>query len=76
MVLDYLNGTGECDEDMGTGPLYSLRDLEKGVIYAEGWLADGIKVEPFYRFRMDDFATWCREKIKAYNKKLCGRSSA
>lgn len=64
MILDFMNGTGRFDPDMGDEPMYSRRDVEKGLIYAEGWMEEGLEVEPFYKFKLSDLARWCRDKLK------------
>jgi hypothetical protein len=55
MLSDFMHGTGRLALDVyGTASLYSRYDLEQGLLYAGGWLEDGIKTEPFYKFRMEE----------------------
>jgi len=63
MIMDFMEGTGRFDECFGDVPMYSRYDLEKGLFYAEGYMEEGLKIEPFYRFELSKFAEWIREKL-------------
>lgn len=63
MVLDFMKGWGRIDEDTGM-EMYDRRDIQVGLSYAEGYIEDGLIFEPFYKFRLSDFAAWCRKKLE------------
>jgi len=64
MISDFMCGTGRFDPDDKKRELYDKRDVEKGLIYAEGWMEDGVKVDVVDDFQMADLAKWCRKKLK------------
>ena len=58
MQDDFKFGTGRFDA-AGT-ELYSDRDLQFGIAYAEGWIAEGYTYDKTGRFDMAEFRDWCK----------------
>lgn len=64
MVMDFMESTGRFREDMGPDPLYGEKDLKFGIMYAEDLISSRYKWEPFYRFNLVKFKSWCEEKLR------------
>ena len=63
MISDFMHGTGRFDPFMGDEAMYSLYNLEQGIIYAEGLIEDGFEYEPFYSFKLKEFLCWCKKRM-------------
>jgi len=61
MVLDFM-------EPMPEAKGYDSYDLQRGKVYTEGLIEQGLTIEPFYEFSLEDFISWCEGQLKQHSK--------
>lgn len=64
MQMDFKFGTGRREPDTGQ-ELYSDRDLQFGVDYCTGWLAEGETRDLIGGFDLVAFRDWCLLQLHA-----------
>jgi len=62
MVMDFMERIGRWDNETGR-PRYDRYDLLFGRSYAEGFLEEGYKKEPFYGFDLRKFLKWINVRL-------------